>query len=188
MIKTLSAVILISVITSGCGSFNKATTVSSTTNYFPAKKNKNAKTLIDIPVNADTLRTLLVVPESEYSLTMGKNLDYFNEVIYYSELQKRIIQNDLQDKVPSLSDLVGLNNAAIHYKPFVILETTKKKKDNGWYAGLRLYDPKRAETIFENEIYLNLMWDGWTDQGTMFPLYNSLLDYLRKQQTMPNNR
>ena len=59
---------------------------------------------------------------------------------------------------------------------------TKVNKNGGWFAGLTLYDPKNAEMIFENEIKLNLMWDGWTDQGTMYPLFNSLLDYLREQK------
>ena len=43
-------------------------------------------------------------------------------------------------------------------------------------------DPSKADFIYQNEIYVNLMWDGWTDQGTMYPLYNSLIDYLNKQK------
>jgi len=83
----------------------------------------------------------------------------------------------------NVSDKVGLNRAYNIYRPFVILNLTKVKKESGgWFAGLTLYDPSRAKTIFENEIWLNLMWDGWTDQGTMFPLFNSLLDYLREQK------
>ena len=113
---------------------------------------------------------------------MGKNLDYFNEVLTYDQFQNEIVKNDLSEKILSLSDKVGLNRAYKYYKPFVILDLTKIQKPNdGWYAGLKLYDPSKADIIFQNEIKLNLMWDGWTDQGTMFPLYNSLLDYLRKQ-------
>ncbi len=180
-IKILSIGILITLIVS-CGTFEKATTQNQETNYFPAKKHKIPTVLIEKKANPDTLKSLLVVPTTDYWLQMGKNLDYFNEVLTYDQFQNEIVKNDLSEKIPSLSDKVGLNRAYKYYKPFVILDLTKIQKPNdGWYAGLKLYDPSKGDVIFQNEIKLNLMWDGWTDQGTMFPLYNSLLDYLRKQ-------
>lgn len=168
----------------GCGSFEKATTLNPSTNYFPAKKNKQPTVLKEIAVPKDSLRSfLLVVPSTDYWLKMGTNLNYFDTVMTYDQFQTSIVQNELTDKIPSLSDKVGLNRAYEYYRPFVILNLTKvQKPGDGWFAGLTLYDPKRAEVIFQNEIWLNLMWDGWTDQGTMFPLFNSLLDYLRKEE------
>ena len=114
---------------------------------------------------------------------MGTNLSFFDTVMTYDQFQTAIVQKGLSDKIPSLSDKVGLNRAYEHYRPFVLLNLTKvQKPGDGWFAGLTLYEPKRAEIIFQNEIWLNLMWDGWTDQGTMFPLFNSLLDYLRNEE------
>ncbi len=167
-----------------CGTFEKATTQNSESNYFPAKKKKQESVIVlkEIPVNADTLKTLLVVGSTDYWHDMGENLNYFDEVFTYEQFQTAIVREGLSEKIPSLSDRVSLNRAYNLYKPFVILNLTKVKKEGGWYAGLTIYDPKRAETVFENEIWLNLMWDGWTDQGTMYPLFNSLLDYLRKQK------
>lgn len=70
----------------------------------------------------------------------------------------------------------------IRYFSIYSLESIELKKINKrWYTGLKLYDHQNKKIPFKNEVKLNLMWDGWTDQGTMFPLYNSLLDYLRKQ-------
>ena len=179
--KTTIAGLLILVISS-CGTFEKATTLNPETNYFPAKEKKKCTVLKEISVNADTLKILLVVPTSNYWLEMGKNLDYFESVLTYDQFQSEIVKKGLSDQIPSLAEKVGLNRAYNLYKPFVILNITKvKKTGNSWYAGLTLYDPNRADIIFQNEIWLNLMWDGWTDQGTMFPLFNSLLDYLRKQ-------
>lgn len=166
-----------------CGTVQKPAKLNQQTNYFPAKENKVVNVLHSINVDADTLKTLLVVPNSEYFVEMGKNMNFFDEVLSYEEFQNAIIKAGLADEVGGIYDNIGLNRASKKFKPFVILETTRKQKtEGGWYAGFKLYDPKKAEVIFQNEIKLNLMWDGWTDQGTMFPLYNNLLDYLRKQK------
>jgi len=172
------------ILLTSCGTFEKAAMMNPSTNYFPSKDNKQKSVIVlkKIPVDADTLKTLLVVPTTDYWLQMGQNLKYFEKVLTYDQFQSAIVKEELSEKIPNVSDKVGLNRAYNVYKPFVILNLTKVKKGNGWFAGLTLYDPNRAETIFENEIWLNLMWDGWTDQGTMFPLFNSLLDYLREQK------
>lgn len=166
---------------SSCGTFSKAQTLDTETGYFPAKKNKRVTVLKEVKVNPDTLKTLLIVAKSEYNLAMGRNLNYFNEVRDIYDLEIQIMKVNMLDKTHTYIGPEGLKKAAEIYKPFVILETTKTKKGDRWFAGLVLYDALSAETIFENEIRLNLMWDGWTDQGTMFPLYNSLLNYLNKQ-------
>lgn len=181
-LKTFLLGILICLLSS-CGSFDKATSLSPETNYFPAKPKKQATVLKAETNSADSLNVLLVVPNSDYMLQMGKNLNYFAEVMTYEQFQTAIVKEGLASQIPSLSDRVGLSRAYALYRPFVILNTTKvRKPGDGWFAGLVLYHPKEAETIFQNEIWLNLMWDGWTDQGTMYPLFNSLLDYLRAQE------
>ena len=182
-ITKLSVIGLILISMISCGTFEKAATINTQTNYFPAKKNKVPVILIDKPTNADTLKLMLVVPSTDYWLAMGKNMNFFERVLTYDQFQSEIVKKGLSDKIPTLSDKVGLNRAYKLNQPYVILNLTKvNKPGNGWFAGLTLYDPKNAEIIFQNEIWLNLMWDGWTDQGTMFPLFNSLLDYLRKQE------
>ena len=181
-LKKIAITAVVVTLICGCGSFEKATTLDPSTHYFPAKMNKQVTVLKEIAVSKDSLKpSVLVVPSTDYWLRMGTNLNYFDTVMTYDQFQTSIVKKGLTDKIPSLSDKVGLSRAYKHYRPFVILNLTKVQKPGGrWFAGLLLYDPKRAEVIFQNEIWLNLMWDGWTDQGTMFPLFNSLLDYLRK--------
>ncbi len=178
----LALTILIATTITSCGTFEKVTTLNSNTGRFAAKS-KTVATIKKTSVNADTLKTLVIVPNTPYWIEMSKNMKYFKEVMTFSELQKDIISKGLTDKIPTISDRIGLNNAYKYYRPFVILNMTKEQKTGkGWYAGLTLYDPKKADYIYQNEIYLNLMWDGWTDQGTMYPLFNSLLDYLDEQK------
>ena len=178
----LALTILIATTITSCGSFEKVTTLNANTGRFPAK-NKTVITLKKTSVNVDTLKTLIIVPNTTYWIEMSKNMKYFKEVMTFAGLQKDIIAKGLTDKIPTVSDRIGLNNAYKYYRPFVILNMTKAQKPgNGWYAGLTLYDPGKADYIFQNEIWLNLMWDGWTDQGTMYPLFNSMLDYLNEQK------
>lgn len=54
-----------------------------------------------------------------FVLGQTKALGYFNEVIANEQLEVRIIQTNLGDKVASVRERIGLNNAAKHYKPFV---------------------------------------------------------------------
>lgn len=164
-----------------CGTFEKVTTLDPETGHFPAR-NKTVTVMKNIKVNVDTLKTLIIVPNTPYWIEMTKNMKFFNQVMTFSEFESDIIKKGLADKIPTVSDRIGLNRAYKYYRPFVILNLTKVQKDNGWFAGLKLYDPGKVDVIFQNEIWLNLMADGWSDQGTMYPLFNSLLDYLKEQK------
>ena len=177
-------VALIITLINGCGTIEKAVPLNPSTRYFPAKKNKQTIVLKEIEVDKDALKSfLLVVPTSDYWLQMGTNLNYFDTVMTFEQFQTTIVQEGLTKNIPSVSDMVGLNRAYNYYRPFLLLNlNTEQKETGGWFTGLTLYHPERAEVIYQNEIKLNLMWDGWTDQGTMFPLFNSLLDYLRREE------
>ncbi|WP_291135514.1 hypothetical protein [Flavobacterium sp. UBA7663] len=180
--KKIIFLLLIITLTS-CGTFNKTSKIDEKTGLFPAKKNKIVTILKDEVVKRDTLKKLIIVPNDEYSIEMTKNLNYFDKILTFEEFQKDIISKKLDDKIPSVSDRIGLKNAYKHYGPFVILHFSKERKSNNeLFAGLSLYDPNKADFIYQSEILVNLMWDGWTDQGTMYPLFNSLIDYLNKQK------
>ena len=184
-IKLLTILICISTSIS-CGTFNKTSKIDSKTGYFPAKKNKAVTVIKEEKISKGILKKLIIVPNDEYTLEMVKNLNFFDKIMTFEEFQKDIISKNLEDKIPSVSDRIGLKNAYNHYGSFVILHFTKERKETNnntsLYTGISIYDPSKADFIYQNEIYVNLMWDGWTDQGTMYPLYNSLIDYLNKQK------
>lgn len=161
----------------------QTTEVVPTSNRFPAKANKKVTILKRTNVNADTLRTLLVVSNDTTWKEIGKRLNYFKEVMTMAELQKDIIAKGLSNKVPSISDRIGLYNAYQHYKPFVILILSSEDlKTKGFHTRLSLYDPMRSDMIFKNDVRLNLMWEGYSDKKVLHPLLNSLVDYLEKQK------
>lgn len=176
IIQTILVLAITNIIMS-CGTFQKAVEIDSNTNYFPAKKNKIVNVIKDKPLeNSLNKATLLVVNEEEYFENMGNNLSFFDSVLTYNNFDIAINKKESSDNTHSIK------MPFVKSFSFFSLEIVKTKKEkNGWFAGLKLYDHQNKKVIFKNEIKLNLMWDGWTDQGTMFPLYNSLLDYLRKQ-------
>jgi|GEM_PF-6641638 len=159
------------------------THVTPISNLFPAKGGKKVTILKRTDVDADTLKTLLVVSNDSSWRETVKRMNYFNEVMTMADLQKDIIVKGLTDKVPSISDRIGLYNASLHYKPFVILILSSEDlKAKGFYTRLSLYDPMRFDMIFKNEVRLNLMWEGYSDQKVLYPLLNSLVDYLGDQK------
>ncbi|MCH5598098.1 hypothetical protein [Niabella ginsengisoli] len=160
-----------------------AQTASSNSERFPTTGHKEVTILKKTNVNADTLKTLLIVPNNTSWIEIGKKLNYFKEVMTLSELQKDIIAKGLSDKIPSISDKIGLYNAYKNYKPFVILiNSNEDLKAQGFRTRLSLYDPMRSDMIFRNEVRLNLMWEGYSDKKVLNPLLNSLVDYLSEQK------
>ena len=166
----------------GCGTVENAVLLDPYTNYFPVHKDRQASVTVSkkVSINSDTLKSLLVVPSKDYWKKMGENLDYFDEVLTFSQFANVIIKKGLAGKISRLDDIQGLSRVYDLYKPFFILELTDvwKKGGGGLTTILTLYDPKSTDTIFESEIKPGI-W-GLSDQRTVFPLLNSLLDYLRE--------
>jgi len=171
---------------SSCAStIQVAVPLNPQTNLFPANPRKLVNVTIDLPMNADTLRKMLVVQNSEYLLAMGQYMNFFERVLTVNDFEAELIRAGLAGEVSSLSSMLGAKRAYTLYQPFVILTLlSERRQGEGWFAKLRLYDPKTARVVFQNEIWLNLFWDGWSDRGTMFPLFNSLLEYLRRQENV----
>lgn len=155
--------------------------LDSKTNYFEPKPYKEIEIISDVSVNADTLKSLLVVPNGDYYFEMGKNLNYFKEVMTYSQFSRKITDlGDTLDLTFDSPDKLKLHKAAELYKPYIIMKKPKVYQDENyvWVTGLTIYDPLRGQTIFKTKEYVkyNLTHD------VMLALYNNFLDYLRKQQ------
>jgi hypothetical protein len=172
---------LLTIALCSCGTIGKVTTLNPKTGRFPANDNE-VTILKKVSVNADTLKSLIIVPNTQYCLEMVKNMKYFNEVMTLAQLQDTIIAKGLTDKIPSVSDKIGIKRAYQYFKPFVIMSFNQDKKELNWYTRLELYDPNKNELIFQNEIWVDMMWSGTTDKATLYPLFNSFLDYLLEQK------
>lgn len=177
----LCFIAMFAIILSSCATIGKVPVLDPETGRFPANK-KLVYILKMTEVNADTLKSLIIVPNSEYCINMVKNMNYFNEVMTYTQLQDSIIAKGLTDKVPSVSDKIGLKRAYQYYKPFVILSFNNVHKELDYFGQLEIYDPHKAEVIYQCETYIDMWFSGWTDKGTSYPLINAFLDYLLMQK------
>ena len=158
--------------------------LNTTTNYFETHKHGRIEVISAIKVNADTLKSLLVVPNDDYYYLMGKYLGYFDDVMTYNQLYDKILTlGDTLDLRMARPDKLKLHRAAKLYKPFVIMNEPNlhQDKNNAWVAGFTVYDPLRGETIFQNKIYTKNAIQ-INNKKILLPLYNNFLVYLRKQK------
>src|SRR5690554_6561131 len=112
MLHKLSLIVLSFVMLSACTTI-KVAKFDPETNRFPTK---NKATIVKSDdVDLDSMNDLLLMPENDFVQGQLKNINYFKETMTYEDLEIRIVQNDLSDKVPSVTDRIGINKA---YKAF----------------------------------------------------------------------
>lgn len=146
------------------------------TGYFPT--NKSADVVKNDSINLDERRDLIVIGRSDFLEGQLKNIGFFHEVLTVSELETRIVQQELSDKVPSVRDKIGISNAARHYRPFLWLRVDRRSEGNRGYAQFILTDAATLEDYFITETYLDTVWAGVSDRNNWYPMFNALIDYL----------
>ena len=126
--------------------------------------------------------SLALVSGNDFRLRQVRAIGFFNEAINLVDLQQRIMQNNLQDKVPSITDRLGISNAARHYKKFLWIHFDAETRDEKEFVRLVATDPTTLNNLFiaERELVNPLMtWNGYTDPNTWFPLFNRFIDWLK---------
>ena len=152
--------------------------IDSETGLLPSTK--QATVITNEPFDIDSRNNLLLAGEQVTGPQIAK-LEYFDEIMTHSELEDEIIKNGLTDKVPSISNRIGLNSAAKNYKPFLMIASKSYKKGSDDYLQIKLIDAVDMKDIFVAERKLDYVWAGVNDQNTYYPLYNALFEYIREQ-------
>lgn len=152
-----------------------------TTGYFPG--DRTATVVKSIETDLDERRQLIVIGRSDFLEGQLANIGFFEEVLTVPELETRIVQEGLSDQVPSVSDKIGLSNAARHYQPFLWLHVDRRSEGNRNYAQFILTDAVTMEDYFITETYLDTVWAGVSDRSNWYPMFNSLVDYLDENST-----
>lgn len=146
------------------------------TGYLATKT--KAATIVNKPFDLDARKAMVLVQNDTFVQGQLKALNYFDEVITNLDLENRIIKENLTDKVTSVRERIGINNAAKHYKPFLWLrfdiDNTKPE-----YARMYLTDPLTMEDLFGAEVYMDTIWAGVNDENAWYPLFNQLIDYVK---------
>lgn len=176
MIKRIILAIALASLTA-C-SVGKVVPVDAKTGLFPAKT--QAKVITSKSIDLDARKDLILVPNDDFIKGSITNMNYFKEVIDYKQLETRIIQANLTDKIPSVQDKIGINNAAKNYKDFIWFRFEKITSDpSNPKMHFMLTDPVTAEDIFVTETDLDYAWKGVNDQYNWYPMFNSIIEYIK---------
>ncbi len=144
--------------------------------YFPTSR--PATIVKNDSLDLDQRRELLVIGRSDFLEGQLRNIGFFNEILTVPELETRIVQEDLIDKVPSVRDKIGISNAARHYRQFLWLRVDRRSEGNRTYAQFILTDAATLEDYFITETYLDTVWAGVSDRNNWYPMFNALIDFL----------
>jgi hypothetical protein len=159
-------------------SIGKIVPVDPKTGLYPAQA--QAKVITNKPIDLDQRKSLILVPNDDFIKGLITNIHYFDEVIDFKQLETRIIQANLTDKIPSVQDKIGINIAAKNYKDFIWFRYEKLTTDpSNPTARFILTDPITAEDIFITETELDYAWKGVNDQYNWYPMFNSVIEYIK---------
>ena len=160
----------------GCGTTAFQVTERDESGYFPALG--EAEVIKRIAVDLDKHRELVVIGDSDFFDGQLESIGYFKEIMRIPELEVAIVREGLSDRVQSVQDRIGLNNAAKHYKPFLWLRADTRRDGRKHYGQLILTDATSLEDIFIVETYYDTIWTGVSDQQNFYPMFNALIDYI----------
>lgn len=182
--KRILAILICSFL-AGCGTQMKVAAVDEKTGLLKSDLGSISKATVV------TAKTMPLAPfkglafisgGGDFGVNQLKAVKYFDQVVNYDELQKLVIVNNLQDKVPSLSEPIGLNKLYRAYKPFLWVNFKRVQKDNKPYLQLIATNPDTLEDVFVSEVYLDFVWAGVNDQNSRYPLFNALIEWLNKNR------
>lgn len=137
-----------------------------------------ASTAISENINLNEFRTMAYVDAPDFFVKQTQNIGYFSQVLDKEELETKIIEMELQQKVPDVSSLIGLNNLYKNYKPFLYITIDVEKKGDTDYAQLIVKNPLTGKKLFVSEAEMDYVWKGVNDQNTFYPLFNSFIDWI----------
>ncbi|UZN50956.1 hypothetical protein KZ686_21430 [Cupriavidus cauae] len=134
------------------------------------------KKMLYLKINADTPNQRFV----EFFESAFKDMHTFDKVVTKSDLEKIIIERDLGGKVPSVSDLVGLNTLSKEIGPFLIVEPNAIFKGGYRFDGtLKAIDARTGKTVLQIENSAFNM--AGLDDPLFHPMLNGFINWTRNQ-------
>ena len=165
-----------------CGTQLKVAEVDQSTGTLKSEKGTVTKATV-VASKARSLAqfggTAFVSSGGEYGVNQLKATKLFAEVLNYDDLQKLVVTKNLQEKVPSVAEPIGLSRLAKVYKPFLWINFKRVNKENKPYLQLIATNPENLEELFVAEVFLDFVWTGVSDQNSRYPLFNALIEWAR---------
>ncbi|WP_150119224.1 hypothetical protein [Massilia sp. NR 4-1] len=182
--KKIFCAIATMVMLAGCATRMKVAEVDPTTGLLKSEVGtvSTATVVTSKQMSLAPFKGMVFISGSQASIDQMRKIGYFDEVMDLDDLQKLIISNNLQDKVPSLNDKIGLNKLYRAYKPFLWVYFKRITKENKPYMQLVATNPDTLEDVFVSEVYLDFVWSGVNDQNSRYPLFNALISWINQNK------
>ena len=105
----------------------------------------------------------------------------FNQYYTQTELERYVIQNNLTEKVTSISDYIGLSNLQKQVGDFLICETRIEYLGAYTYDfGFKIIDPSNSDVLLHIE-HKGFNWSG-LDRPVFNPVFNYYIDWLNRDK------
>lgn len=174
--------LILAITLSACGTQMKVAELDQRTGTLRSDQGEVSKATVVTSKAASLAKfggTAFISNGGEYGVNQLKATKLFNEVLSYDDLQKLIVVNNLQDKVQSVSEPIGLSRLAKVHKPFLWVNFKRITKDNKPYMQMIATNPENLEELFVSEVHLDFVWAGVRDQNSRYPLFNSFIAWAR---------
>lgn len=168
----------------GCGTQLQVAEVDPATGLLKSERGEvGAATVVTAKqMSLAPFRSMVFVSGSQFGIDQMKKIGYFTEVVDLDGLQRLIIANNLQEKIPTLTDKIGLNKLYRAHKPFLWVHFKRVTRQHKEYMQLVATNPDTLEDIFVSEVHLDYAWSGVTDQNSRYPLFNSLITWINQNK------
>ena len=150
----------------------------------------NNEIIVDKSIGLDSFSHFLFIKKStlngistyeKYIKGTLTNIGGFNKIYDQEELEKYVIQNNLADKVTSVSDNIGLFKLQKEVGKFLICETTIEHFNRyDFKFDLKIVNPENAEVLLEINHYA-YNWAG-LNKPLFNPVFNYYIDWLKKNK------
>lgn len=167
----------------GCATQMKVAEVDQKTGLLKSERGEVSKATVVTAKNTSLARfgrLAFASGAGDFGIGQLKATGIFDEVLSYDQLQKLIVANDLQEKVVSVNEPIGLSRLAKAYKPFLWVSMKRISRDGNQYFQLIATDPTNLEELFLCETKLDFIWAGVNDQNARYPLFNAFIEWARK--------
>ena len=182
MIKRVCA-IGVALLLSACSSTFQPAHLDPATGRFAAQEPID-KVETQLPFETRYANMLYVMTDTkiesfnEFFIQSFTSMGSFNSVLGKDKLETLVIQKNLSDKVPGVSDLVGLNRLSKEIGPFLVVEPSVVFLGGYRFeASLKVTDASTGNVVLKvTNAATN--WAG-LDKPLFYPLFNAFLDWTK---------
>lgn len=138
--------------------------------------------MVYLKVDAETPNPRFV----DFFMSALKDMHTFKKVVTKDDLQAIVIERNLGSKVPSVSDLVGLNNLSKEIGPFLIVQPNAIFKGGYNFEGtLKAIDASTGKTVLLIDTTAFNM--AGLDDPLFNPMLNGFINWTRNQPVAPQD-